>query len=113
MGHVKVPVRLINGDRTITVNALVDTGSTIMVITRDVTDSLGLRPPSKVSVELADGSSRVVDYTAVEVELMGRRAPVITAIAKDGEVLMGVEVLERLGLAIARSVVGFMRQGGS
>ena len=100
MGHVRVPVRLINGDRTITVNALVDTGSTIMVITRDVADSLGLRPLGKVSVELADGSGRVVDYTAVEVELMGRRAPVIAAIVEGGEVLVGVEVLERLGLAI-------------
>ena len=31
---------------------------------------------------------------------MGRRAPVITAIVEDGEIFIGVEVLERLGLAI-------------
>ena len=108
-----MPVRLINGNRTITVNALVDVGSTIMVITRDVANSLELRPLSKVSVELADSSSRVVDYTAVEVELMGKRAPVITAIVKGGEVLIGIEVLERLVSQLTRSVVSFMRRGGS
>ena len=44
MGHVRVPVRLISGDRVVTVNALVDTGSTIMVITRDVANALELKP---------------------------------------------------------------------
>ncbi|WP_054849309.1 aspartyl protease family protein [Vulcanisaeta sp. JCM 14467] len=72
MDHVRVPVRLINGDRVVTVDALVDTGSTIMVITRYVANALGLNL-GKVSVELVDGSGRVVDYIAVEVELMGRR----------------------------------------
>ena len=40
MDHVRVPVRPINGDRVVTVNALVDAGSTIIVIMRDVANTL-------------------------------------------------------------------------
>ena len=65
MGHVRVSVRLINGDRVVTVNALVDTGSTIMVIIRDVANALKLKPLGKVDVKLANGSGRVADYTCL------------------------------------------------
>ena len=36
----------------------------------------------------------------MEVELKGRRAPAFAAIVEKGEVCIGVEVLERLGLAV-------------
>jgi len=36
----------------------------------------------------------------VEVEVSGRRAPAFAAIVEKGEVCVGVEVLERLGLAV-------------
>jgi len=39
-----------------------------------------------------------VNYGVVEVEVMGRRAPALTAIVRRGEVCVGVEILERLGL---------------
>ena len=54
----------------------------------------------KMDVELADGTTKKADYGVIEVEVSGRRAPAIAAIIEGGEVCLGVEVLERLGIAV-------------
>lgn len=100
MGHVRERVRLYSSGRSLEVVALIDTGATTLVLPESVARELGVEAMGGMDVELADGSVRRVSYGVVEVELQGRRAPTVAAIIEGGEVCVGVEVLERLGLAV-------------
>jgi len=100
VGHVRERVRLYYRGRSVGVDALIDTGATMLVLPKRVAEELGVEALGEVEVELADGTVRGVPYGVVEVELSGRRAPVLAAIVEGGEVCVGVEVLERLGLAV-------------
>lgn len=100
MGHVREHVKLYHGGRCLEVTALIDTGATVLVLPKGYAERLGVEALGKMEVELADGTRRNVDYGVVEVEVKGRRAPVFAAVVEGGEVCLGVEVLERLGLAI-------------
>jgi len=98
--HVREVVKLHCSGGSVEVTALVDTGATTLVLPRRVAEELGVRPLGRMVTELADGTVREVDYGAVEVEVSGRRAPVLAAIVEGGEVCLGAEALERLGLAV-------------
>ncbi|MEM0093738.1 MAG: clan AA aspartic protease [Thermofilum sp.] len=98
--RVREAVKLHCGGRSVEVTALVDTGATTLVLPRRVSEELGVKPLGGMVAELADGTVREVDYGAVEVEVSGRRAPVLAAIVEGGEVRLGAEALERLGLAV-------------
>jgi len=100
VGHVRELVRLYHRGKSLSVEALIDTGATTLVLPRRVAEELGVEVLGEMDVELADGTVRRVPYTVVEVELSGRRAPVLAAIAEGGEVCVGVEALERPGLAV-------------
>ena len=100
LGHVREPVKLFHGDRSLDVVALIDTGATTLILPRDLAEKLGVEVLGEMDAELADGTIKRVKYGAVEVELSGRRAPAFAAIVEGGEVCVGVEVLERLGLAL-------------
>lgn len=100
MGHVREVVKLYYRGRSLSVEALIDTGATTLIIPKSVADELGAEVLGEMDVELAGGTVKRVGYGVVEVELSGRRAPVIAAIVEGGEVCVGVEVLERLGLAV-------------
>ncbi|MEM0460410.1 MAG: aspartyl protease family protein [Thermofilaceae archaeon] len=93
-------VKLHCGGRSVEVAALVDTGDTTLVLPRRVAEELGVKLLGRMVAELADGTVREVDYGAVEVEVSDRRAPVLAAIVEGGEVCLGVEALEWLGLAV-------------
>jgi len=82
------------------VRALVDTGATTLILPESVAEKLGVRALGEMEVELADGTVRRVNYGVVEVELEGRRAPALAAIVEKGEVCVGAEALERLGLTV-------------
>jgi len=100
MGHVRELIKLYHRGKSLDVEALIDTGATTLVLPRSVAGELGVEILGGMDVELADGTTRRVGYGVVEVELSGRRAPVFAAIVEGGEVCVGVEVLERLGLAV-------------
>jgi len=100
MGHVKELIRLYYRNKSLNIEALIDTGATTVVLPRSVAKELGVEILGEMNVELADGTTKRVSYGVVEVELSGRRAPVFAAIIEDGEVCVGVEALERLGLAV-------------
>ena len=100
VGHVRRMVRLYYGSKSLEAVALIDTGATTLVLPRDLAEELGVQILGEMDAELADGTTRRVGYGVVEVELDGRRAPVIAAVVEGGEVCIGVEVLERLGLAV-------------
>jgi len=100
VGHVRESVKLHHRGRSLSVEALIDAGATVLVLPREVAEELGVEALGEMDVEFADGAVRRVTYTVVEVELSGRKAPVLAAIVEGGEVCVGVEALERLGLAV-------------
>ena len=100
MGHIYASVRLHHGRRSLEVRALVDTGATTLILPKDLAEKLGMQVLGEMEVELADGTVRRVGYGALEVKINDRRAPAFAAIVEKREVCIGVEVLERLGLAV-------------
>jgi len=99
MGLIRVRVNL-RWKGTVQTQALVDTGSSFTVIPRAVARQLGLTPRGAYPVELADGTLRRLPAATVEVKLDGRRAPTTALVAPKGEVLIGAETLETLGLLV-------------
>jgi clan AA aspartic protease len=97
---VRKRVRLVGERGWVEVEALIDTGASRLVIPREVAERIGVKPMYKVKAELAGGSVREVDAGPVFVEIMGRGAPDWVAIVEDGEVCVGAETLETLGLAV-------------
>jgi len=73
VGHVRERVRLYYRGRSVSVDALIDTGATMLVLPKRVAEELGVEALGEVEVELADGTVRGVPYGAVEVELSGGR----------------------------------------
>jgi clan AA aspartic protease len=100
MGLVRKRIKLTAEKGVLEVDALIDTGTNKLVIPREVADRLGVKPMYRVRAELADGSVRELDAGPVYVELMGRGAPDWAAIVERGEVCVGAETLETLGLAV-------------
>ena len=61
--------------RSLTLEALVDTGSVDMVLPEDVVEALGLLEIGRLSVRLADGSRRVLPkVSGLLLEILNRRA---------------------------------------
>jgi len=100
LGHVREAVKLFHGDKSLNVMALIDTGATTLTLPKNLAEKLEVQILGEMDVEMADGTVKRVDYGVVEVEVSGRRAPAFAAIVEKGEVCVGVEVLERLGLAV-------------
>ena len=100
LGHMKESVKLFHGDESLNVVAPIDTSATTLILPKNLAERLGVRVLGEKDAELVDGTLRRVKYGAVEVELKGRRAPAFAAIVEKGEDCIGVEVLERLGLAV-------------
>jgi len=100
MGIVRKKVKLVWGSKELEVEALIDTGTNRLIVPKDVADALGLKPLFKVEAELANGSVKEVDVAPIVVEIMGRRAPDYAVVVEKGEVCVGAETLETLGLAV-------------
>jgi len=104
MGMFEVNVRLVNlmaPERSSEVSLLVDTGATISWIPRDVLESLGVKPFSRLPFALADGRRLERDITAVLVQIDGRKAPVEVAFGETGEAaVLGATALEGMGLLV-------------
>jgi len=100
MGMIRKKIRLIGETGQIEIEALIDTGINRLVIPREIAEKIGVKPMYRVKAELADGSVREVDVGPVFIEIMGRGAPDWAAIVEKGEVCVGAETLETLGLAV-------------
>lgn len=100
MGLVHKRVKLTSEVGQLEVEALIDTDTNRLLIPKDVAERLAVKPMFKVKAELADGSVKEVDAGPVYIEMMGRGAPDWAAIVEKGEVCVGAETLETLGLAV-------------
>lgn len=103
MGVFSRPVRIssMDGERSVDIEALVDTGASFTMVPADVLDELGVSPATKVTLELADG--RRVEYD------MGRamasigehtEATLVVFGEENTEPLLGAYTLEGLRLAV-------------
>jgi len=102
MGEIRTTVKLRNikeGD-SIVEDALVDSGSTFMVIPESVKERLLLDEIEDVRVEVANGNSENVKIAGyAEVEILGRKS-VFDCVVMGNEILVGQIVLERLDLLL-------------
>jgi clan AA aspartic protease len=88
--------------RELEIDALVDTGATMLVLPADVVAVLGLRERERVGASLADGSVRLVPIVdEFEIEILGRRMTCDALVMPAGSTpLIGQIPLERLDLVV-------------
>lgn len=103
MGTFSCPIEVFSDDgrRSVTVDALVDTGSTYTCLPGTVLRELGILPVRKVQAKLADG--RVIDDELGEarVRLQGVESTTIVIFAEEGApALLGAYTLEGSLLAV-------------
>ena len=102
MGTFSCEVRLdsMDGERSVEIEALVDTGASFTIIPAETLDELGVTPIDRYPVELADG--RVVDYDLGQAHatIDGRSIPTLVLFGDSGtEPMLGAYTLEGLRLA--------------
>jgi clan AA aspartic protease len=101
MGHFRVPVRLTGPTgRSESVELLVDTGATLVVLPRSLADRLGVEARRLQRVVLAGGAEADWPVGEVRVALEGREIPTSCFIAPEGPPLLGAVALESLFLAV-------------
>ncbi len=113
MGKVVEKVKFTNvfdPARSVEVEALIDTGATMISLPQKVVDELGLRKFEEVSVRYGNNKTEVKPvYGVVSVEIKGRAGDFdVLAEPKDIQPLVGQIVLEQLDLIVdpgARSVI--------
>ena len=91
----------LNGDVGAGVSAMVDTGSTLSKVPRDLLESLDMQPQETRDFMIANNQviRRDVGYAFVSIE--GRRAPDLIIFGEPGETpLIGARTLEGLFLAV-------------
>lgn len=113
MGRLMERIRLVNlfePDRSIEIDAVIDTGATMLVLPQDAIDELGLGKMREVRVRSANNTTDVKSiYGVVTVEIQGRAGEFsVLAEPAGSQALVGQIVLEQLDLivdAVARRVI--------
>ncbi len=115
MGEVKVNIKISNAIdagmvrrglltrdqvRTVTVEAVVDTGAVRSCIPVDVKAELGLETDRQINAQMANGQTQVVEMTeAAYIDILGRRATE-SFLVLGSEVLIGQTALESTDLLV-------------
>jgi len=71
-------------DRRVTIDALVDTGSTFTSVPSEILRDLGVEPRRKVRLRLADGRSHVQDLDHMSVAVGGIEGPTYVVFGENG-----------------------------
>lgn len=101
MGLFRIPARLTGPTgRTLSVEILVDTGSTLLVVPRALADELELATQRSQPVQIAGGQRNVWPVAEVRVAIDGREVTTPCFIAPGGQPLLGAVALESLFLAV-------------
>ena len=105
MGKVIEKVRLTNAfepARSVDVDALVDTGATMVVLPQDVVDELGLRKVRETTARYGNGETEARSvYGVATVEIRGRVGNFdVLAERKGTRPLIGQSVLEQLDFLV-------------
>ncbi len=101
MGVFKVRVKLKGADREVERDLIVDNGSTLTWINKDILQSLGAKPKRRKKFILITGEKVERDIGEITIEIDGEEAtiPVVFALENDKEIL-GNTALEILGYEI-------------
>ena len=105
MGKVVERVRITNifhPEKSVEVDALIDTGATMVVLPQDIVDKLGLRKVREVKVRYANNKVEIKPvYRAVIIEIFGREGTFDVIGEEEGsQPLIGQVVLEVLDLIV-------------
>ena len=104
MGLVHAEIELFNPSadelKSITVSALVDSGSTWLVVPQHVANQLNLPVLEQREVTLADGAKKVVDYAGPVRLRFDNRNAFTGALVMGDEVLLGAIPMEDMDLII-------------
>ena len=102
MGVFNWPVRLdsIDGQRSLEIEALVDTGASYTVVPAHLLKDLGVSPIDKIGLLLADGRPVEYDIGEARATIDGRSIPTLVVFGEDNAPpLLGAYTLEGLRLA--------------
>ena len=107
MGKVIEKVKLTSlfePKKSVEVEAVIDTGATMVVLPKDIVDALGLRKVREVKVRYANNKveTRPI-YGVVTIELKGRSANLDFLVEENSQPLMGKVLLELLDLIIDKT----------
>jgi clan AA aspartic protease len=104
MGEVRVAIVVANprtGARSPEITALADTGATLSVIPGEILQELGVQKLRTISLVLADGRRAERATGDALVAVNGESVPCRVVFGDAGDaVLLGLTVLEQLGLAV-------------
>jgi pyrimidine deaminase RibD-like protein/predicted aspartyl protease len=92
-------IRLYCGQKSLEAEALVDTGATGLTLPRHFAHEMEVSMAGQVRLESAAGPLDAM-YGAVEIEMMGRRCPTFAFFCDVDVILVGINVLHRLGLTV-------------
>jgi len=101
MGHFRVPATLTGpAGRAETLDLLVDTGATFLIVPRRLAERLELVIQRMQTVQMAGGRRADWPLAEIRVQVDGRDAPTVCLIAPEGNALLGAVALESLGMAV-------------
>ena len=103
MGTFTAPLEIFSsdGDRSVTLEATVDTGSSYTCLPSSVLSDLGIAPVEKMRFELADGSVIEDDIGEARVGVAGIvRTTIVVFASNSSPALLGAYTLEGAGLAV-------------
>ena len=103
MGTFAYPIRIsgMDGQRSVDVDATVDTGALFTMLPARTLHYLGVEPIGSRTFLIADGSSVEMEVGEARVTLDGQRIGTIVAFGQDNApALLGAYTLEGLGLVV-------------
>ena len=108
MGNFSVPLEVFSadGNRSVTIEALVDTGATYTCLPETLLRDLGIIPSRRVESELADGS--IIEDDVAEARINVQNIGIITYVifAKEpAPALVGAHALESALLAVDQAAM--------
>lgn len=104
MGEVWVKVKISNPavpEKSVTTEALVDTGSTYSEVSAQILRSLGIEPAEKRRYVLANGRTGIMNVGYARIEIQGEVGTTPIGFQRGkGEPLVGLVILELLGFKV-------------
>ena len=103
MGVFNWPVRLesMDGERSLEIEAMVDTGASYTIVPANLLKELGVSPTDKISLVMADGRPVEYDIGEARATINGRSIPTLVVFGDDSaRALLGAYTVEGLRLAV-------------